>query len=97
MIGLRRCRIHLTATTWLLLQPDETTLRSHLASELGLGATPLPAARRPPARTLLTITARTAPRATDTPPRIDIRPRDPPATLRNRLPIRARHVVAAIL
>jgi hypothetical protein len=36
MIGLRRCRIHITASYWLLLQPDKTMLLSHLACELGL-------------------------------------------------------------
>lgn len=57
VIGFRRCRIHLAAIPWLL-QPDEATLRSLLASELGLGTTPLPEARRPRPRSLLTVTAR---------------------------------------
>jgi hypothetical protein len=58
MTGLRRCRIHLTAIFWMLLQPDEATLRSRLASELGLGTAPPPVAGRPSARSLLTVRAR---------------------------------------
>lgn len=80
VIRFRRCRIHITAISWLLLQPDEATLRSHLAGELGLGTAPPPGARRPPARSLLTVTARTDPRATGAPPRIDTPSRDPPTT-----------------
>ncbi|MGH3829045.1 MAG: hypothetical protein ACRDRS_01125 [Pseudonocardiaceae bacterium] len=79
MLGLRRCQIHLTAIAWLL-QPDAATLRSHLATELGLGTIPLPDARRPPARTLLTIRARTDPHDLDAPPRTDTESRGPPTT-----------------
>ncbi|MGH4007525.1 MAG: hypothetical protein ACRDTH_05050 [Pseudonocardiaceae bacterium] len=32
----QRCRIHRTASYWLLRQPDKAQLLSHLASELGL-------------------------------------------------------------
>ncbi len=80
VIGLRRCRIHRTAIFWLLLQPDEATLRSRLASELGLGTTPPPGAGRPSARSLLTIRARIDPRDIDVPPRIEAEPRGPTTT-----------------
>lgn len=38
LIGLRRrpCRIYLRASYWLLRQPDEAILRSHLGDDLGL-------------------------------------------------------------
>jgi hypothetical protein len=38
MIGFRRrpCRIHLRASYWLLRQPDNAMLLSHLADDLGL-------------------------------------------------------------
>jgi hypothetical protein len=97
-IGLRRCRIHMTAIFWLLLQLDEATLRSRLASELGLGTTPPSGPGRPPARSLLTIRARIDPRDIDVPPRTrlnhttrpphDIRPR--PSHPRDRWPAAGR-------
>lgn len=73
LLGIRGCRIHLTAGYWLLFQPDKAILLSHLACELGLAsAQPLrtraPGAGNPPARSLLTVTARIAPRDTDVPP-----------------------------
>lgn len=68
MIGLRRCRVHLTAHDWLLRQPDKAALLSRLARELGLGTVPLPGAGSPPDRSLLTIKAR------------DTEPCDPPTT-----------------
>lgn len=58
MIGLRRrapCQIHLTASDWMLRQPDAALL-SHLTSELGAGAAPGTA--RPSDRSGLTVRAR---------------------------------------
>ncbi len=47
MVGLRRqrCRIHRTASYWLLRQPDKAQLLSHLASELGPDTAPPGAGR----------------------------------------------------
>jgi hypothetical protein len=47
MIGRQRCRIHLTASYWLLRQPNKAQLLSHLASELGLDTAPPPDAASP--------------------------------------------------
>ncbi len=73
LLGIRGCRIHLTAGYWLLFQPDKAILLSHLACELGLAsARPLlirsPRVGNPAARTLLTVTARGAPHDTAVPP-----------------------------
>jgi hypothetical protein len=55
IIGFRRrhCRVHITTNYWLLRQPDEVLLLSHLADELQLasgcghlGRAPRPARRR---------------------------------------------------
>lgn len=49
IIGLRRrpCRIYLKASYWLLRQPDEAILRSHLADDLGLSTAPALGAETP--------------------------------------------------
>ena len=51
ILGLRRrpCRIHLKASYWLLCQPDDALLLSHLADDLGL--TTVPGAGTPQPRT----------------------------------------------
>jgi hypothetical protein len=67
MIGLRRCQIHLTASYWLLLQPDKAMLLSQLACELGLGTAPPLGAGCPSDRSLLTITARIEPKPCNPP------------------------------
>lgn len=36
----RRCRVHITANYWLLRQPNEVLLLSHLADELELASVP---------------------------------------------------------
>ncbi|MBV9140251.1 MAG: hypothetical protein JO115_04945 [Pseudonocardiales bacterium] len=58
MIGPRGCRIHLTASYWLLLQLDHAMLLSQL---VGLRPGPPLSAGPPPDRSLLTITARRRP------------------------------------
>jgi hypothetical protein len=73
LLGIRGCRIHLTAGYWLLFRADKTILLSHLACELGLADARPPRARppgagNPRARSLLTVTARGAPHDTDVPP-----------------------------
>jgi hypothetical protein len=49
IIGLRRrpCRIYLKASYWLLCQPHEAILRSHLADDLGLSTAPAPGEQAP--------------------------------------------------
>ncbi len=49
IIGLRRrpCRIYLKANYWLLRQPDEVILFSHLADDLGLSTAPAPGVGTP--------------------------------------------------
>ncbi|MGH3481480.1 MAG: hypothetical protein ACRDQD_32275, partial [Nocardioidaceae bacterium] len=58
VIGFRRrpCRIHLRASYWLLRQPDNAMLLSHLADELGLGTAPPPGVGRPSDRSSLMTT-----------------------------------------
>jgi hypothetical protein len=77
MIRLPRCQIRIIASNWLLHQPDQATLLSHLANELGLGTAPPLGAGPPPDRSLLTITARINPGDTDVLPQIGTEPRDP--------------------
>ncbi|MGH4005432.1 MAG: hypothetical protein ACRDSO_15150 [Pseudonocardiaceae bacterium] len=58
VIGFRRrpCRIHLRASYWLLRQPDNAMLLSHLADDLGLGTAPPPGVGRPSDRSSLMTT-----------------------------------------
>ncbi len=78
MVGPRRrcCRIHITASYWLLRQPDQALLLSHLSSELGLDTAP-PRAGHPPDHSSPTMTARTDPSDTDVLPRIETQPLNP--------------------
>ncbi|MDQ2883639.1 MAG: hypothetical protein M3Y48_21405 [Actinomycetota bacterium] len=71
MVGLRRrpCRIHLRARYWLLHQPDQALLLSHLAHELARSAAPGP--ERPPDRSNLTMAAGIDPGDTDVLPRVE--------------------------
>lgn len=79
MVGLRRrcCRIHLTASYWLLRQPDKAQLLSHLAGELGLDTAPPHGAGSPPDQSGPAPTARNDPSDTDVLPRIETEPLDP--------------------
>lgn len=54
LIGLRRrpCRIHLRASYWLLRQPDDALLLSHLTHLLRPGATSAPGSVSPPHRSV---------------------------------------------
>lgn len=81
MIGLRRrpCRIHIRASYWLLRQPDEALLLSHLAGELEQGTAPSPDAASPPNRSSLTMTAGIDPSDTDVLPRVMGDPRADPS------------------
>ncbi|MGH3697520.1 MAG: hypothetical protein ACRDRX_26665 [Pseudonocardiaceae bacterium] len=60
IIGLRRrpCRIHLRASYWLLRQPDQTMLLSHLADNPGPASSLTPGAGTPPEHSSLMTTAR---------------------------------------
>ncbi|MGH3811150.1 MAG: hypothetical protein ACRDUV_01680 [Pseudonocardiaceae bacterium] len=68
VIGFRRrpCRIHLRASYWLLRQPDNAMLLSHLADDLGLGTARPPGAGSPPDRSSLMTTAPIDPRCPPT-------------------------------
>ncbi|MGQ0719113.1 MAG: hypothetical protein ACT4NP_17710 [Pseudonocardiales bacterium] len=81
MIGLRRrpCRIHIRASYWLLRQPDEALLLSHLAGELEQGTAPAPGAASPPDRSSLTMTAGIDPSDTDVLSRVMGDPRGDPS------------------
>lgn len=79
MVGPRRCRIHLTASYWLLRQPDQVLLLSHLADELGLDTAP-PGSGRPPGQSSPTRMAPIDRRDTDVLPQIETPPLDPPTS-----------------
>lgn len=68
IIGLRRraCRIHLRASYWLLHQPDDALLQSHLANEFRAGAASSSGAA--PYRSYPTVTVRSDPRDPYVPP-----------------------------
>ena len=73
MIGRPRCRIHLTASYWLLRQPDKAQLLSHLVGELGPDTAP-PGTGSSPDHSGPTPTARNDPGDTDVLPRIETPP-----------------------
>jgi hypothetical protein len=80
IIGLRRrpCRIYLRASYWMLRQPDETLLLSHLADELEADPVPRPGGGNPPDRSSLFRAASIDSSDTDVLSRIDTEPCDPP-------------------
>lgn len=80
IIGFRRrpCRIYLRASYWMLRQPDQALLLSHLAYELETDPVPPSGAGSPPNRSSPTRAAQIDPSDTDVMSRIDTEPCDLP-------------------